>query len=65
MDKLLKDTRTLQSGMMVLSEAAISRLLEEELASVRPRKLVVERLHQRFCILRAQRERDDLFRRIK
>lgn len=62
MKQLLKDTRTLQAGLLDLSENQVQSLLDIELTSPKPRKLVLERVHQRLCILRGKRERAALFK---
>ena len=62
MNKLLVNTRTLQAALLDLTEAKLQELLDEELSSKKPRKLILERIHQRMCILRAKRERAKLFR---
>ena len=62
MNKLLENTRVLQAGLLVLSEGQLQTLLEEELAQPKPRKLILERIHQRQGILRMKRERKALFK---
>ena len=62
MNKLLENTRTLQAGLLALTEAQLHELLNEELASKKPRKLIIERVHQRIGILRMKRERKALFK---
>ena len=59
---LLRDTRILQAGLLDLSETQVQSLLDLELQSPKPRKLVLERVHQRLCILRGKRERAALFK---
>lgn len=63
--ELLKDTRTLQLNLIKLGERQVEALLQEELNAERPRKSVVDRLHQRLCILRAKRERAAIFKKLK
>ena len=62
MNELLNDVRTLQQGLLALSESQVQRLLDTEMNSRKPRKLAIERLHQRLCILRGKRERASLFK---
>lgn len=58
----LHDTRTLQANITKLTEAQLEQMLAVEQARRPPRKLVLERVHQRYCILRAKRERAQLLR---
>lgn len=62
MNKLLENTRVLQAGLLALSEAQLQALLDEEMSSNKPRKLIIERIHQRIGILRMKRERKALFK---
>lgn len=62
MHKLLTNTRVLQAGLLALTETQLQNLLDEELGTPKPRKLIIERIHQRMCILRAKRERAKLFK---
>lgn len=59
---LLSNFRALNDALPGLKEDLIVTLLQQERISSKPRKLVLERLHQRFCILRAKRERKELMK---
>lgn len=54
--------RELHNALLDLDEATITKLLDQERVSKKPRRLVLERLHQRLCILRAKRERAAIMR---
>ena len=56
--------RALQSQINELTEADIWHLLDEELKGP-ARATFIERLHRRYCALRASRERIELMRRAK
>ena len=69
MNKILKEVisswRSLNETLNELREDQVLEMLNYELESSEPRKTVVERLHQRYTILRAQRERAELMTAIK
>lgn len=52
--------RDLISILMSLREDQVKEMLDYELSDRRPRPSVVERLHQRWSILRMQRERAEM-----
>lgn len=54
--------RVLADACMVLGEARIKELLDEEMNSEHPRRAALLRLHQRYCILRAKRERKEIMK---
>jgi len=54
--------RVLADACMVLGEARIKELLDEEMNSEYPRRAALLRLHQRYCILRAKRERKEIMK---
>lgn len=56
--------REFQRNIKTYSEADLKRMLEHEVKTGR-RISLVERIHQRLCALRAQRERAELFARLK
>lgn len=51
--------RTLNNSIQLMTEQEIVDLLNEELTN-RARASILERLHQRFCALRSQRERIEI-----
>jgi hypothetical protein len=55
--------RTLTAGLKELTEADALRLLEEEKAQHK-RPAIAQRLHQRYCMLRMARERDELMKEL-
>ena len=63
-EDILRDTRTLQANLLDASERQVNTLLAMEMSRPHPRKLVVERVHQRLCILRGKREREELMRQL-
>jgi hypothetical protein len=64
-NKALNPTwREIGRNLMTYTEPQLQEMIELELDSLR-RVRVVERLHQRFCALRDNRERQELFARLK
>lgn len=57
----LKDWRSLNSFVSVLSEEQAKKMLDYEVLHGR-RTTVIVRLHQRYTALRAAREREDLIK---
>lgn len=55
--------RTLTAGLKELTEADALRLLEEEKVQHK-RPAIARRLHQRYCMLRMARERDELMKEL-
>jgi hypothetical protein len=55
--------RTLTAGLKELTEADALRLLAEEKAQHK-RPAIARRLHQRYCMLRMARERDELMKEL-
>ena len=55
----LKDWPTLNTQLSQLSEADLHSLINYE-CSTNHRKVYIERLHQRYSILRTKREREEL-----
>jgi len=53
----LRNWPSLNKMLNDLTEYEIEEMLKDELKQRTPRTTFLERLHQRFCILRAQRER--------
>jgi hypothetical protein len=51
--------RQLNATLNDMSEAEVKQMLDDELAGAQ-RVTFVERLHQRYCALRASRERAEL-----
>jgi len=56
--------RSIMRGLTTMTESELQRALDYELATER-RLTVAERLHQRLCIVRARRERDELLKELK
>ena len=54
--------RLLADACQVLNEDRIKELLEEEMVSMAPRRTALRILHQRYCILRAKRERKEIMK---
>ena len=54
----------MQKRLTTLTESEICNLIEQELASPTPRPTIALRLHQRFCTVRATRERLDLIQKL-
>jgi hypothetical protein len=52
--------RKLADAAMVLSEGRVKELLDWEMAQPQPRRAALLRLHQRYCVLRAKRERKEI-----
>lgn len=59
-DLVLKNWRTLNETLTTLREDQVKELLDYEMAN-RKRKDMITRLHQRYTMLRAARERKELF----
>lgn len=59
-DLVLKNWRTLNETLATLREDQVKELLDYEMAN-RKRKDMITRLHQRYTMLRAARERKELF----
>jgi hypothetical protein len=57
-----RGTRLLADACLVLSETRVKELLDDEMKSERPRQTALLRLHQRYCILRAKRERKEIMK---
>jgi hypothetical protein len=57
------DWRSLAATLSDMTEAEVKRLLDEERAG-RKRPLIARRLHQRYCMLRMARERDELMKEL-
>jgi len=55
--------RSLTDILSTLDEEEVSRLLEQELEGEK-RWSIVQRLHQRYTILRAAREREELWEQV-
>lgn len=53
--------RVLNKELTLLPEAKVLELLEEE-RRTRKRADILRRLHQRYCVLRTQRERMEIMR---
>lgn len=56
--------RELQRNFKTYTEADLQKMLDHEMKTEK-RVSLVERIHQRLCMLRAARERADLFARLK
>lgn len=56
----MRTHRDLISMLTTLREDQVKAMLDHELKDNRPRPSVIERLHQRYSILRAQRERAEM-----
>lgn len=56
--------RTLMQVIGTLSEDELKRLIDDEVAT-RKRATFITRLHQRYCMLRAAREREELMAQLK
>lgn len=56
--------RELQRNFRTYTEADLEKMLAQEMKTGK-RISLVERIHQRLCALRAQRERAELFARLK
>jgi hypothetical protein len=54
--------RLLADACQELGETRVKELLEEEMASENPRRTALRILHQRYCILRAKRERKEIMK---
>jgi hypothetical protein len=52
--------RTLNAGLIALSEAKVLELLNAERKGAQ-RLVILRRLHQRYSILRAARERQEIY----
>jgi len=50
----------LADACQVLGETRVKELLDEEMGSPNPRRTALRILHQRYCILRAKRERKEI-----
>jgi len=57
--------RRLQKILPTLDEKTVIRMLEEECKSEFPRLSIVCRLHQRYTMLRMNREREKIVKAIK
>jgi|LakMenEpi03Aug12_release.lakeMendotaPanAssembly.Ray.scaffolds.fasta_scaffold5425598_1 hypothetical protein len=57
--------RGLQKILPTLDEDAVLKMLQDECKSEFPRLSIVWRLHQRYTMLRMNRERDDIVSGIK
>ena len=57
-----RGVRLLADACQVLNEDRIKELLEEEMVSTAPRRTALRILHQRYCILRAKRERKEIMK---
>lgn len=56
--------RQLNATLNDMSEAEIKQMLDEEMTGAQ-RVTFIERLHQRYCALRATRERAELMAQLK
>ena len=56
----MKNWRVLNQNLNLFNEAEVKALLDEEIAGQR-RSTFLKRLHQRYCTLRANRERAEIF----
>jgi hypothetical protein len=56
----MKNWRVLNQNLNLFNEAEVKALLDEEIAGQR-RATFLKRLHQRYCTLRANRERAEIF----
>lgn len=57
-----RGVRLLADACQVLNEDRIKELLEEEMVRQEPRRTALRILHQRYCILRAKRERKEIMK---
>ena len=57
-----RGVRLLADACLVLGEARVKELLDAEMASQHPRRTALLRLHQRYCVLRAKRERKEIMK---
>lgn len=57
--------RSLQKILPTLDEDAVINMLQEECRSEFPRLSIVWRLHQRYTMLRMNREREEIVKAIK
>lgn len=60
----MKSYRDIMRHLTTMTELELRRALEDELATER-RLSVIERLHQRLCIVRARREREELLKELR
>lgn len=60
----MKSYRDIMRNLTAMTEEEVQLALDDEMLS-ECRLAVVERLHQRLCILRARRERGELLELIK
>lgn len=56
--------RMLMQVISTLSEDELKRLLDEEVRG-KKRAMFVQRLHQRYCMKRSAREREELMRQLQ
>jgi hypothetical protein len=56
--------RWLNANLLEKSEKEVLKMLDEERATLR-RPFILRRLHQRYCILRANRERAEIMAEAK
>jgi len=56
----MKNWRVLNQNLNLFNEAEVKALLDEEIVGQR-RATFLKRLHQRYCTLRANRERAEIF----
>jgi hypothetical protein len=59
----LRNWQSLNKLLNDLTENEIKEMLDDELKQRVQRTTFIERLHQRFCILRAQRERSAMMKK--
>lgn len=57
--------RLLADARKILSEQRVKELLDAEMVSQVPRRTALLILHQRYCILRAKRERKEVMACLK
>jgi len=58
--KALRSWSLLNQLLGELTEKEVQEILKDELSQQQPRWGHVERMHQRFCILRSKRERAEM-----
>lgn len=54
----------MQKKLTTMTESELCDLINRELAAAAPRPTIALRLHQRFCMVRATRERLELIQKL-
>jgi hypothetical protein len=54
----------MQKRLTTLTERELCELIDQEVAAPAPRPTIALRLHQRFCMVRATRERLELIQKL-